>query len=140
MKKVLILAYYYPPIGGAGVQRVSKFIKYLPEYGFSPVVVAGTGTDNSKQFLEDKTLEANVEHLSGGKADANFYLMAEKFCRKWKNIPTAPDIIETTCGVFNIKKGIISNLMYLLVVLRRKICSRRFQRQNIKRSRMCGSF
>lgn len=84
-------------------------------------------------------IDACVEHLSGGKEDANFYLMAEKFCRKWKNIPTAPDIIETTCGVFKIKKGIISNLMYLLVVLRRKIC-RRFQRRNIQRSRMCGSF
>ena len=31
-KKVLIIAYYWPPAGGPGVQRWLKFIKYLPEF------------------------------------------------------------------------------------------------------------
>jgi len=39
-KKVLIVTYYFPPLGGVGVQRVSKFTKYLPEFDWSPVVVA----------------------------------------------------------------------------------------------------
>ena len=38
MKKVLIIAYYWPPAGGPGVQRWLKFAKYLPGNGFHPVV------------------------------------------------------------------------------------------------------
>ena len=38
MKKVLIIAYYFPPAGGPGVQRWLKFVKYLPEFGIQPVV------------------------------------------------------------------------------------------------------
>src|SRR5687768_10278601 len=38
MKKVLIITYYWPPSGGAGVQRWLKFAKYLPEYGWQPIV------------------------------------------------------------------------------------------------------
>jgi glycosyltransferase involved in cell wall biosynthesis len=36
---VLMVAYYFPPMGGAGVQRTLKFIKYLPEYGWQPYVL-----------------------------------------------------------------------------------------------------
>lgn len=39
MKKVLIIAYYFPPSGGAGVQRILRFIKYLPQLGWQPVVL-----------------------------------------------------------------------------------------------------
>lgn len=38
MKKVLIIAYYWPPAGGPGVQRWLKFVKYLPENGIQPYV------------------------------------------------------------------------------------------------------
>ena len=39
MKKVLIITYYWPPSGGAGVQRWLKFAKYLPEYGWQPIIL-----------------------------------------------------------------------------------------------------
>lgn len=39
MKKVLIVTYYWPPSGGAGVQRWLKFSKYLPDSGWEPVVL-----------------------------------------------------------------------------------------------------
>ncbi|MBZ0204081.1 MAG: glycosyltransferase family 4 protein [Ignavibacteria bacterium] len=39
MKKVLIISYYFPPSGGPGVQRVLKFVKYLPQFGWQPVVL-----------------------------------------------------------------------------------------------------
>jgi len=38
-RKVLFIAYFFPPLGGGGVQRTSKFVKYLPVLGWSPVVV-----------------------------------------------------------------------------------------------------
>ena len=37
-KKVLIITYYWPPSGGAGVQRWLKFVKYLPKNGWQPIV------------------------------------------------------------------------------------------------------
>ena len=39
MKKVLIITYYWPPAGGPGVQRVLKFAKYLPQFGWEPIVL-----------------------------------------------------------------------------------------------------
>ena len=39
MKKVAIIAYGFPPVGGAGVQRPVKFVKYLREFGWEPVVL-----------------------------------------------------------------------------------------------------
>jgi glycosyltransferase involved in cell wall biosynthesis len=38
MKKVLILSYMFPPIAGGGTQRPLKFVKYLPDYGITPIV------------------------------------------------------------------------------------------------------
>lgn len=38
MKKVLVITYYWPPSGGAGVQRWLKFVKYLREYGWEPII------------------------------------------------------------------------------------------------------
>jgi glycosyltransferase involved in cell wall biosynthesis len=38
MKKVLIITYYWPPSGGAGVQRWLKFAKYLRNFGWEPVI------------------------------------------------------------------------------------------------------
>ena len=39
MKKLLILTYYFPPLGLGGTQRVAKFVKYLPQFGWRPTVV-----------------------------------------------------------------------------------------------------
>lgn len=47
MKTVLVLAVSFPPTGGVGVIRTLKFVKYLPQFGWQPVVVtlpAGTKT------------------------------------------------------------------------------------------------
>ena len=38
MKKFLLITYYWPPAGGAGVQRWVKFCKYIQEFGWEPVV------------------------------------------------------------------------------------------------------
>ncbi|MCD4698006.1 MAG: glycosyltransferase family 4 protein [Bacteroidales bacterium] len=38
MKKVLIITYYWPPSGGAGVQRWLKFVKYLRDFNWEPII------------------------------------------------------------------------------------------------------
>lgn len=38
-RRVLVLSYYFPPAGGPGVQRALKFVKYMPSFGWTPVVL-----------------------------------------------------------------------------------------------------
>lgn len=38
-KRVLFVSYQFPPVGGAGVQRVTKFVKYLPRHGWATSVL-----------------------------------------------------------------------------------------------------
>lgn len=38
-KRVLVIATYFPPMGGVGVFRVSKFVKYLDRHGIEPIVI-----------------------------------------------------------------------------------------------------
>jgi glycosyltransferase involved in cell wall biosynthesis len=44
-KRVLVITYYFPPSGGPGVQRVLKFIKYIREFGWQPVVLTVKDAD-----------------------------------------------------------------------------------------------
>jgi len=53
MKKVLMIAHQFPPIGGSGVQRTVKFVKYLPMYGWEGIVLT---RDAKKAQLKDNTL------------------------------------------------------------------------------------
>ena len=38
--RALVVAYYFPPKGGAGTQRFAKFCKYLPAHGIDSIVVS----------------------------------------------------------------------------------------------------
>jgi len=53
MKKVLMIAYHYPPFGDGGVFRTLKFTKYLPEFGFQPYVLT---VKNPMYVTTDPTL------------------------------------------------------------------------------------
>jgi glycosyltransferase involved in cell wall biosynthesis len=39
LRRVLILCYDFPPRGSTSVLRVTKFVRYLPQFGWQPVVV-----------------------------------------------------------------------------------------------------
>lgn len=39
MKKALLITYYWPPAGGPAVQRVLKFVQYMIEFGWQPIVL-----------------------------------------------------------------------------------------------------
>ena len=56
MKRVLFVAYSFPPIGGGGVQRAVKFCRYLVEFGYQPVVITGPGHSHDLWTPEDRTL------------------------------------------------------------------------------------
>ncbi len=57
MKKLLVITYYWPPMGGGGVQRWLKFVKYLRRYGWEPVVFTTEGGNIS---IRDESLFEDV--------------------------------------------------------------------------------
>ncbi|RDY61703.1 glycosyltransferase family 4 protein [Flagellimonas nanhaiensis] len=61
MQKVLVIAYYWPPAGGPGVQRWLKFTKYLPEMGFEPIVYVPENP--SYPIVDEKLLEEVPEGI-----------------------------------------------------------------------------
>ena len=57
---MLIITYYWPPSGGAGVQRWLKFSKYLPEFGWEPIILT---PENPDVPVEDNTLLEEVSSV-----------------------------------------------------------------------------
>ena len=53
MRKVLVVAYYYPPLGGAGAVRIAKFVQYLPRFGWEMVVLAPEGAPSGARWKGD---------------------------------------------------------------------------------------
>jgi glycosyltransferase involved in cell wall biosynthesis len=66
MPDVLMVCYYYPPLGGIGSQRSRKFARYLPEHGWHPVVLTpARGSYFVDQSLDDGT-SSGVEVVRTG--------------------------------------------------------------------------
>ncbi|NOS54698.1 MAG: glycosyltransferase family 4 protein [Cyclobacteriaceae bacterium] len=57
MNKVLIITYYWPPSGGSGVQRWLKFVKYLSQMGWEPIVFT---PENPSFTIQDNSLLKDV--------------------------------------------------------------------------------
>lgn len=53
MRNLLMVAYVFPPIGGIGAQRTVQFAKYLPQFGWRPVILTVTA---SPDFILDESL------------------------------------------------------------------------------------
>lgn len=63
-KRVLIITYYWPPSAGSGVQRWLKFAKYLPDYGWDPVIFTPENPDfELKDPLMEKDVSPHMEVL-----------------------------------------------------------------------------
>lgn len=91
MKRVLIITYYWPPTGGSGVQRWLKTSKFLPEFGWEPVVYTPSNpeaitTDPSllKEVPEDiEVLKTHIiEPYSIYRAFTKFTSLFKKGSRK----------------------------------------------------------
>jgi glycosyltransferase involved in cell wall biosynthesis len=56
-KKFLLITYYWPPAGGAGVMRWAKMSKYISEYGWEPVIYTPS---NGETGMHDLSLLEQV--------------------------------------------------------------------------------
>ncbi len=85
MKKVLVVTYYWPPAGGPGVQRVLKFCKYFPEFGWEPVILT---VQNGEYPNMDTTLLEESEKMNVYKSISLHPFMFYKVLSRQKSIPT----------------------------------------------------
>ncbi len=59
MLKVLVIAYYFPPMGLSGVQRSLKFVKYFRNFNWEPTVIT---TKQVGYFAHDYSLQKELEN------------------------------------------------------------------------------
>lgn len=57
-RRVLVVAYYFPPMGLSGVQRTLKFVKYLPKFGWLPTVLT---IEPHGYYAKDESLLRELE-------------------------------------------------------------------------------
>ncbi len=60
MKNVLFVVYYFPPMGGSGVQRPLKFAKYLKKFEWNPIILC---PEPGVYQIFDHSLEQELESL-----------------------------------------------------------------------------
>ena len=57
MRHLLVISHFFPPMGGGGVQRVAKFVKYLPQHGWRTTVLSGRAED---YWMRDESLANEI--------------------------------------------------------------------------------
>lgn len=103
--KILIITYYWPPAGGPGVQRWLKFVKYLPEFGFEPIV-----------YTPESPTYPIIDHDINTEIDKNIVVLKQKifepfqiasFFSKSKTIKLSSGIIPKTKNQSIIQKFLL---------------------------------
>ncbi len=73
MRRVLIVAAFYPPLAGGGVHRVLSFTRHLPEHGWACTVVCAGEHDywvRDESLLAHIPADTEVLRVAGGSAMA----------------------------------------------------------------------
>lgn len=96
-KKVLIIAYYWPPSGGSGVQRWLKFVKYIPHFGWQPYVFTPENPSfaiRDESLIKDVPDEAEVIRFPIWEPYESFFKVSGAFGQQKKGSPT--DLVATS--------------------------------------------
>ncbi len=88
MKRVLMVAFHYPPwSGGSGVHRTLKFTKYLPEYGWQPVVLTASRRAYNEHGASASAIPEGVEVARAFALDAARHLSFRGSYLHWTALP-----------------------------------------------------
>jgi glycosyltransferase involved in cell wall biosynthesis len=89
MKKVLMVVFHYPPwSGGSGVHRTLKFTKYLPEYGWQPIVLtAGRLAYNQNGAASASEIPEGLEPARAFALDTAQHLSFRGSYLRWMALP-----------------------------------------------------
>jgi len=116
MRKVLILAYNFPPCCGGGVQRTAKFAKYLMEFGWNATVLTPdwriNGGSTDATMLADL---ADTEVVLTGRPVSDFDTLSKRLLhwlhrmpRGWRWCPTLRDNVLYPDRFANWKKDVLA--------------------------------
>lgn len=104
-KNVLFCAYIFPPLGGSGVQRSLKFVKYLRKFGYEPTVLT-VGMSDKRIMADDTLLNEIPDDIKIIRVDCNDYLPEALSDDKQKEI-------------FNLYGGVVQSGAWMEEYLRR---------------------
>jgi len=115
MKKVLIISNSYPPLNLIGSLRIAKFVKYLPDFGWEPIVFTGKITPAKLTFgtLPDEMKKGQVVRTKDYNLNEIITGLLEKKERKGNQedrIFRKKSILSPSLKEF--LKGIYRNLAY----------------------------
>ncbi|MCP3929463.1 MAG: glycosyltransferase family 4 protein [Bacteroidetes bacterium] len=63
MKNVLIVVYNFPPLGGSATVRTVKFVKYLNQFGWNPIILTVGKDFNDIEYSDTSFLETLDENI-----------------------------------------------------------------------------
>ena len=101
MIKALIITYYWPPSGGAGVQRWLKLSKYLAEFGVEPIVLTVDEKQASYAVLDSSLVADIAPNILVFKTPTNEPFESYKKLLGKKSIPYGGFANETKPGLFD---------------------------------------
>jgi glycosyltransferase involved in cell wall biosynthesis len=98
LKKILFISYYWPPSGGAGVQRPLKMVKYLLKSGIEPIVITVDPDQASYTSIDESLLTEVPQNLRiYHTATKEHYRFYKRFVRS--TIPAAGFANESNPGL-----------------------------------------
>lgn len=135
-KRCLVVTYYFPPLGGGGVQRIAKLIKFLTRKGWKFTVITANETPQTlpkdpglKEFSDNDVEVIHVPFNLGkpaGKLKSNFltrwlsaFLYLPDIRKKW--IKPAYDAVIKSINKNSYDLVLVSAPPYSLTVLAAKL-------------------
>jgi hypothetical protein len=98
MKTVLIIAYDFPPLRTSGVYRPLKFAKYLPEFGWRPIILTVKNfpeTSLDQSLLKDLPESAKIYRAHSFELKRFEKTVFDRIYRSSAAAPAAPKVAET---------------------------------------------
>lgn len=99
MKKVLIITFHYPPTNNCGAIRLAKYAKYLPDFGWEPIILT-VSLDLAGEGLKDELIIGKVYRVNNERHEFKKSLRQKQnllsfffpfFARAYKNFRYYPE-------------------------------------------------
>lgn len=106
--KILLIAYFYPPISTIGSMRTWKLVKYIRLFGYEPIVICG---ETDEQLWEQELPDVEVHRT---KCDFLFEKVSLKIKKKVNSDESLTTFNSTKDANFQLKKYILRDLYWML--------------------------
>ncbi len=98
MFKVLVIAYYYPPLGLSGVQRTLKFTKYFSKFDWKPTVIT---TGNVAYYAHDFALLKEAEEAGVKMIRTEAFDLNALFGKQYQTVNMPNEFIRRILSIFS---------------------------------------